>query len=392
MILVDNQPAALGNLKAALSASSALQLIGQAANRQEAIQLCELTGPDVVLVNLAILDLDGIDLISWLNRHWPQAAALVLSASEPEETLRKALEAGAAGYLPLNAAPADLAGTILHVVEGRRRTAGHPESLPPAVAARPAPPAQTSAVTRRTTELVEAARIQSSLLPAEPPVIPGWDVAVRLLPARETSGDFFDFLPLDNGKYGIVIGDVSDKGLGAALFMAMTSTLFRTFAPRHSTLPALTISLVNERILSDSGGSSFVTAFLGVLEPNTGRFRYVNAGHMPPLLLSAQKGKSVDHLGRTGMALGVMKEATWQQKMVKFIPGDFMLLYTDGILDAQNPGGEFYGEPRLLQSARTMAGASARQIVEAVLADVARFTGDAPFSDDVVLMALTRQK
>ena len=244
----------------------------------------------------------------------------------------------------------------------------------------------------RSAELAEAARIQTSLLPGVAPTIPGWDVAIKLQPARETSGDFFDFLALEHGKYGIVIGDVSDKGLGAALFMAMTSTLFRTYISRQPSLPALTISTVNERIISDTGGSSFVTAFLGVLEPNTGRLRYVNAGHVPPLLLSVLKGKNIDRLRRTGMALGVLKETSWQQKLVKFAPGDYMLLYTDGVLDAQDRAGNFYGEPRLLQAAWARAGATANQIVDGVLDDVADFTGGVPVSDDVILMVLRRVK
>jgi serine phosphatase RsbU (regulator of sigma subunit) len=388
IILVDDQSAP-GNISAALASSPDLQFVGQAANSQEAVQLCQLTGPNLALINLNSPSLDGISVIHWLTQQWPQIILLVLSGSESEETLRAALEAGAAGYLPKNADPADLAGRIQQVVEEKYRAA---PLLEPLSQAKETPPLPKPATNLRTTELIEAARIQSSMLPAEPPPIPGWDLAVKLQPARETSGDFFDFIPLDNGKYGIVIGDVSDKGLGAALFMAMTSTLFRTFAARHPSLPALTMSLVNERILSDTGGSSFVTAFLGVLEPTTGRLRYANAGHMPPLLLSVQKGKSIDHLVRTGMALGVMKDAAWQQKIVKFTPGDFLLLYTDGILDAQNSTGEFYGEQRLLQTARAQAGSTARQIVEAILGDVAHFTGEVPVNDDVILMALARKK
>ncbi len=389
VILVDSQPAAFGDLGAALAQSPALQVIGQASDRQEALQLCQLTGPEVVLVNLAAADLDAISVIRWIVRQWPQITVLALVDGEGETRLREALDAGASGYLPAGAAPETLAATIQHVMEAKSRTGVKPELLEQDEAVE----TQRNAVeSLRKTELVEAARIQSSLLPAEPPVIPGWDLAVRLQPARETSGDFFDFLPLDHGKYGIVIGDVSDKGLGAALFMAMTSTLFRTFTARQTSMPALTMSQVNERILSDSGGSSFVTAFLGVLEPQTGRLRYVNAGHMPPLMLSPQKGKKVDYLERTGMALGVLSEAAWQQKIVKFSPSEFLLLYTDGVLDAQNSRGEYYGPQRLQQAARANTGASARQIVDAILADVAHFTSDTPVSDDVILMALVRKK
>ncbi|MCU0489811.1 MAG: SpoIIE family protein phosphatase [Anaerolineales bacterium] len=388
IILVDPDRAAQEKLRAALDLSPVLQFVGQAADGQEAVQLCQMTNPDVALVNLAAPELDGIGVIRWLAHQWPQMTVLALSNAEAEERLRNALDAGAAGYLPADAAPEALAGTIEHVIEARRGAARPLVVLPP----KPTPKAEPIPVaSRRTTELVEAARIQSSLLPAEPPSIPGWEIAVRLQPARETSGDFYDFLPLEHGKYGLVIGDVSDKGLGAALFMAMTCTLFRTFAARQPSLPGMTFSQVNERILSDSGGSSFVTCFYGVLEPDTGRMRYVNAGHVPPLLVSAQKSKSIDRLGRTGMALGVLKDAAWQQKLVRFVPGDFMLFYTDGILEAENATGDFYGEQRLAQAARQQSGAPAKAILEAILADVTRFSNNAPFNDDVVLMVLKKK-
>jgi DNA-binding NarL/FixJ family response regulator len=390
IILVDDQTETLGNLRAALALSNALQLVGQAGSSQEAVQLCQLTGPDVALVNLASANLDGIGVVNWLVQYWPQLTILVMVGANTEAQLRAALQAGAAGYLPQDADPQALASIIEHVMESRRNLA---QPAGPQAVSFEAPPRPESSLASglRSGELAEAARIQNSLLPAEPPAIPGWELAVKMQPARETSGDFFDFLPLEHGKYGIVIGDVSDKGLGAALFMAMTSTLFRTFTARQPSLPALTIGAVNERILSDTGGSSFVTAFLGILEPQTGRLRYVNAGHVPPLMLSAQKSKRLDRLSRTGMALGVLKEASWQQKLVKLIPGDLLLLYTDGILDAQNRHGEFYGEPRLLQAARAQSSTSARQIVDSVLSDIAGFTGSAPVNDDVILMVLKRK-
>ena len=390
IILVDNQPDTLGNLRTALAISNSLQLVGQAGSSQEAIQLCQLTGPDVALVNLASADLDGIGVVNWLVQYWPQMTILVMAGAHTEEQLRAALQSGAAGFLPQDADPQALASTIEHVMESRRNAA-LPAGPQPVSFEEPPRLESNLASGLRASELAEAARIQNSLLPAEPPAIPGWELAVKMQPARETSGDFFDFLPLEHGKYGIVIGDVSDKGLGAALFMAMTSTLFRTFTARQPSLPALTIGAVNERILSDTGGSSFVTAFLGILEPQTGRLRYVNAGHVPPLMLSVQKSKRVDHLSRTGMAMGVLREASWQQKLVKLIPGDLLLLYTDGILDAQNRHGEFYGEPRLLQAARAQISSSARQIVDSVLADIANFTGSAPVNDDVILMVLKRK-
>lgn len=389
LILVDDHQLRLADLSVKLAAVGTLQLIGQASNNDDALQLCRIITPEVVLINLDAADLDGIAVIQEIKLRWPGLTILVVSESENEPKLRAALQAGAAGYLPHDGDPLLLASTIQHVVEARH---GVYEEPAPVIYKSPPRQESISPATRRTTELVDAARIQASLLPASAPQLKGWDLAVKMLPARETSGDFFDFLLLENGRLAIVIADVSDKGLGAALFMAMSSTLFRTYLVRHPSLPALTMSTINDRILSDTGGSSFVTAFVGVLEPDTGRLRYVNAGHVPPLLISTQKSKAVEHLSRTGIALGVLPDESWKQKIVKLIPGDLLLFYTDGIVEAQNSRGDFYGEARLRDAIRAHNGAPAQQVVDAILADVARFSGDAPRHDDMVVIALVRRE
>jgi serine phosphatase RsbU (regulator of sigma subunit) len=241
-------------------------------------------------------------------------------------------------------------------------------------------------------ELLSAGRIQTSILPEKPPVLHGWDISAILEPARETSGDFYDFIPLSNGKWGFLIADVTDKGMGAALFMALSSTLIRTYAAQYPTLPALALSYINRRLLSDTHGAMFVTAFYGVLDPENGRLRYVNAGHNPPFLLSGQKGKPVDQLRGTGMALGVMEDASWQQKIVKFSPGDVLLLYTDGVTEAENPYGNFYGEQSILEILRSRRDQTAQVIQNALLEDVRKFTGKAPKTDDIAIMVVARKK
>jgi sigma-B regulation protein RsbU (phosphoserine phosphatase) len=240
-------------------------------------------------------------------------------------------------------------------------------------------------------QLAAAAKIQSDHLPARMPSLPDWEFAARLEPALETSGDFYDLIALPNNHWGLVIADVSDKGMGAALFMALSSTLIRTYAKQYPTLPALSISTVNERILSDSRSGMFVTAFYAVLEPNTGRLRYVNAGHNPPILISNQKGKGLDRLQPTGMALGVMGELIWKQKVARLLPGDLLVMYTDGITDAQDPHGQFYGEQRLLQVVKR-CNCPAQETLEIILEDLDRFTGGTPQMDDVTLLVLRRVK
>lgn len=235
-------------------------------------------------------------------------------------------------------------------------------------------------------------RIQAGIMPEGAPSVPGWDIAARLEPARETSGDFYDFIPLASNKWAFVIADVTDKGLGAAVFMAMCSTLIRNYAARYPTLPAIAMSSVNERILSDTRGSLFVTAFYGILETDIGRLRYVNAGHNPPYFMSSLKSKPLDRLTRTGIPLGISEDSTWQQKVVKFSPGDALALYTDGITEARNQRGDYFGEQRLLNVLRSSIGLPAQKIQQALLDEVMRFSSGAPRDDDIALLVLARRE
>jgi sigma-B regulation protein RsbU (phosphoserine phosphatase) len=133
----------------------------------------------------------------------------------------------------------------------------------------------------------------------------------------------------------------------------------------------------------------FVTAFYAVLEPITGRLRYVNAGHNPPILISSQKGKGVDRLQSTGMALGVMGDIIWKQKVARLLPGNLLVMYTDGVTDAQDRHGEFYGEQRLLQVIRR-CNCPAQETLEIILEDVDQFTGGMPQADDITLLIVRR--
>jgi sigma-B regulation protein RsbU (phosphoserine phosphatase) len=189
----------------------------------------------------------------------------------------------------------------------------------------------------------------------------------------------------------LVVADVTDKGMGAALFMALSSTLFRNYANRFPTLPALTMSAVSERILSDTRGDMFVTAFLGILEPHTGRLTFANAGHPPGYLISQQRGKvSVDSLSHSGMALGVTETARWKQKTVRFLPGDYLILYTDGITEAQNQFGDFFGNHRLVDAALAQIGKSPREMQTAIIAEVNEFMGSTPRQDDIAMVIIRR--
>jgi serine phosphatase RsbU (regulator of sigma subunit) len=239
-------------------------------------------------------------------------------------------------------------------------------------------------------EIAVAGKIQASFLPDSLPRVPGWQLAATLEPARETSGDFYDVIPLPNGQFGILIADVADKGTGAALYMALSRTLIRTYAPQYHSRPDYVLKVANRRILTDTRADLFVTVFYGIIDPITGTLTYCNAGHNPPYLLSVQNDNEAQVLTKTGMALGVIEDVTWEQKTIQLAPGDLLVLYTDGVTDAEDGDGASFGEDRLLETVRVNRECSAQDVQDALMAEIHSFVGDAPQFDDITLMIVVR--
>jgi len=239
-------------------------------------------------------------------------------------------------------------------------------------------------------ELRLAGAIQASFLPLEIPRIPGWQLAVTLRPAGETSGDFFDLIPLPDGRVGLVIADVLDKGIGAALYMALSRTLLRTYAMDGELRPEAVIAAANERILADTSSNLFVTAFYGVLEPGSGRLTYSNAGHNPPYLVRGRETILVQELVRTGIPIGVARDSRWGQSSLSIQPGDLLILYTDGIPEAQNAEGEFFTARLLLETIKRNLDRSAEAMQARILESIEQFVGEAPQADDITLMLIAR--
>jgi len=245
---------------------------------------------------------------------------------------------------------------------------------------------------RKNTELSIAAEIQQSFLPTTIPQVEGFDVAGKSVMAKEVGGDFFDVIPfevvsLDTNRMGILIADVSGKGIPAALFMALSRIIVRVNATWHRDQPALAIHDANNLIAADATAGMFVTLFYGVLDHRNNSITFVNAGHNPPILYHAAN-RTISELEATGMALGAVKDAPFQSKVCPLITGDVLVLYTDGITEGMNENGEMYGEVRLQESIRSAVDLPAKEILAHILDDLKKFCGNAPQYDDITLMVI----
>jgi serine phosphatase RsbU (regulator of sigma subunit) len=242
---------------------------------------------------------------------------------------------------------------------------------------------------RRLEQEMEVAReIQVSFLPKELPQVEGWQMSASWRSAREVGGDFYDFFPLppsaekgggSQPRWGVVIADVADKGVPAALFMALSRTLFRAAAISRVD-PATTLARVNDLLFTDASAELFVTAFYAVWEPDSGRFTYANAGHNPPLVVPV--GGHPRWLLEHGVALGVIEGSAYRTRSLHLRPGETLVLYTDGLLDAENPDHQPFGSSRLEWCVLESRNLSAEEISDSITrALAAHLLTEEPFDD-----------
>jgi serine phosphatase RsbU (regulator of sigma subunit) len=251
--------------------------------------------------------------------------------------------------------------------------------------------AETLSAHKMAQELAFAGQIQASFLPDEVPAVVGWGIAASLTPARQTSGDFYDFIPLGEDKLGLVVADVADKGTGAALYMALSRTLIRTHAMQFPNDPAEALRLANERILADTRANQFVTVFYGVLDLATGEMLYCSAGHNPAFIIRAVDSQNHDSYIRTGPPMGIFGDLVWETGKALVNPDDFLLIYSDGVNEAQNEAEEFFGYERLLAIPKANGTHTAAEVHTAIVDNLQSFVGSAPQFDDITLMILKRE-
>jgi phosphoserine phosphatase RsbU/P len=241
-------------------------------------------------------------------------------------------------------------------------------------------------------ELEIAAKVQLSLLPKEEPKLPGYDISAISIPAVEAGGDYFDFVKLSGNKVGIAIGDVSGKGVGAAIYMTLTKGILQAHAEEDIS-PKNVLGKVNRLLYKTIEKNSFVSMFYAILDVSKHTLLYSRAGHNPGILCTQGPGKTQLLLSR-GMALGLEEghifSSTLNEEEIILNTGDIFVLYTDGFTEAMNERQELYGEEKLIKLIEEKKNLSAKEIIESILKDVKKFVDNYPQHDDMTILVVKR--
>jgi sigma-B regulation protein RsbU (phosphoserine phosphatase) len=245
--------------------------------------------------------------------------------------------------------------------------------------------AEASAAERLERELEVARGIQASFLPDKMPSVEGWDVAAYYQAARQVGGDFYDFFPVDDDLWAVVVADVADKGVPAALFMALSRTLLRAVGSNRRS-PVDTLMRVNELLLRDTRSDLFVTLWYGLWDPGSGTIHYGSAGHNPAVVVRADG--STELLSTRGIALGVVPRLVVQENEVILKPGDVLVAYTDGVTEAIRPDKDEFGLVGLQSALLSLHRKAAQDIAQGVFAALDTFVAGAPQFDDITLVVL----
>ena len=243
---------------------------------------------------------------------------------------------------------------------------------------------------RVSTELRTASQIQESMLPSIFPAFPDredFDLYASMTPAKEVGGDFYDFFLIDESHLALLIADVSDKGVPAALFM-MSAKILLNYRAQEGGSPSEILNAVNAQICKNNKSKMFVTVWLGILDLNTGLLTCSNAGHEYPVI-RGQDGVFQVFRDKHGLVLGALPRARYKDYEIQMLPGDAIFVYTDGVPEANNADGEFYGMERMKTALNRLSDQDPRNILEGVKADVDTFTGDANQFDDLTMLCLT---
>ena len=341
-----------------------------------------LKHPDtsIILSDINMPEMDGLTLLTKINEmRNPALKCIMVSAYGDMGNIRQAMNNGAFDFATKPIDLDDLSLTIEKAVEQinyiRQSQQEHHQ------------------LETLKNDLAVAREIQQAILPRIFPPFPEKeaqiDIAASMLPAKDVGGDFYDFFSIDDDHVGFVIADVSGKGIPAAIFMAVSRTLLRATGIRGDR-PGACLNYVNQLLCEESIDSMFVTVFYGIYEFSTGDITYCNAGHNLPYVVK-KNGKAEVVKTVTNLMVGAMNDVEFVEGKFHLEQGETLVLYTDGVTEAFTADNKAYGEERLEQLLPTLYGQSSRQIIDRVLEDVSAFVNEAPQSDDITMLTLTRK-
>ena len=348
-----------------------------AQNGVEALEMLNQdSGIDMVITDINMPKMDGLTLLEQIPSVDPNIRSIIISAYGDMKNIREAMNRGAFDFvtkpLDFEDLQVTIERTLRHLLEWREALSSRDQLV------------------ALQNELNIASQMQQSILPAQFPRGPDFQVYASMTPARNVGGDFYDIVHLEDNRIGVAIADVSDKGVPAALYMMSSRTLFKGAAIGCES-PSQVLDEVNSLLQDDSDTGMFVTLFYGIYDPATNEFTYANGGHNPPLIVHADGSSTV--LAMTGgVVLGVVPSIQYEQTTVALSPGDTILLYTDGITDATNEEGEFFGLERLQATFAGNPPRDSRAANDAVFEALQNFVGDAAQADDITCLALSRSE
>jgi sigma-B regulation protein RsbU (phosphoserine phosphatase) len=330
---------------------------------------------DIVLTDINMPEMDGLTLLANINEKYPLLKSVIVSAYGDMANIRTAFNRGAFDFLTKPIDFQDLEITIdktlqeAHLLKEAEKNRNRLAALQ--------------------NELDIAREIQAAMVPQKFPPFPNrkeFEVFANMIPAKKVGGDFYDFFFVDADHLGFVIGDVSGKGVPAALFMAVSRTLIKSTAIRSSST-ADCLSQVNKLLRAEKTNAMFVTVFYGILNTQTGEVEYSNGGHNPPLIIRSDQKIRQSEL-TDNFVVGAISSTEYHVKKIHLQPGDSILLHTDGVTEAMNQKNEQYSEERLIQCLENQNNLSVVEMVQKLSENVSVFTADAEQSDDITIMAL----
>ncbi len=331
---------------------------------------------DLVLTDINMPVMDGLTLLSKINElNNRLLRSVIVSAYGDMENIRTAMNRGAYDFITK---PIDLKDLEITIEKSLREIELYKQAME-----------SHNKLILLKKELDIANIIQTSILPKIFPPFPErkeFDIYAKMIAAKEVGGDLYDFFMIDKYRLGVVIGDVSGKGIAAALLMAVCKTLLKATA--HKGMPTdEVLSEVNKIIVDESPSNMFVTVFYGLLDIRNGAFEYSNGGHNSPYLISADGNiKQLDNVG--GLMIGAMEFSVYESTIITLKPGDIILFYTDGVTEAFNKTDEEYEDKRLVKSIENAGVESAEELVNKIISDVQTFTEGVEQSDDITCLVL----